>query len=307
LKPRKKKAKDKNPKLVEDAKKNLSAAKVALEQFDNEYQKTTEKFKKIEVQYLISIGKIKPPKILTPREKIIARQKKLSKLLDKQYLKEKAIVDAVKMKYEDAVYENKEAKKLDYKEKIDKTAALMTKRKAKLDGLMVIFKPIQDLKDNFVSYNKAIKEERFKDADKAKNAMISCRKAITEVQRPLIEASSKKVAATKIQLDAMKTAFKYTNKMKRDGDELEKTNIIIDNKSVFVEKDKIASALKAKVNEVVIKESEKKVRIKQRKLDKMTKKKSYSKLLIPALNKKIKELDLAVEEEKKSKDENKKA
>jgi hypothetical protein len=107
-----------------------------------------------------------------------------------QYLREKAVVNSQKLLYEDAVYENKEAKKLDYKEKIDSTAKLIDSRKAKLDELEAIFKPFKELKENFDQFNKAVKEERTKDIESTKKLLLSCKKAIEEVQAPLIASAS---------------------------------------------------------------------------------------------------------------------
>jgi hypothetical protein len=175
---------------IADAKKNYDANKMALVALAKELKKTEAKYKKKEVAYLISIGKIKAPKILTPKEKKIAQQAALAKMLLVQYLREKAVVNSQKLLYEDAVYENKEAKKLDYKEKIDSTAKLIESRKAKLDELEAIFKPFKELKENFDQFNKAVKEERTKDIESTKKLLLSCKKAIEEVQAPLIASAS---------------------------------------------------------------------------------------------------------------------
>jgi len=42
------------------------AAKIALGMLESAFNKEDKKYKKVHVAYLISIGKIKPPKILTP-------------------------------------------------------------------------------------------------------------------------------------------------------------------------------------------------------------------------------------------------
>lgn len=222
-----------------------------------------------------------------------------------QYLKEKAVVNSQKLLYEDAVYENKEAKKLDYKEKIESTAKLIETRKAKLDELEAIFKPFKELKENFDQFNKAVKEERKKDIESTKKSLLSCKKAIEAVQAPLIDSASKTLDQNKTQLTAMKTVFTFSEKVKRQEKELGKVQKIIVNKRSFEETDKAAGLLKGKANEMIILETEKVVRSKKRVFEKLSKK--YAVLNIASLNKKIKGLEDAVDEEKKSKDGNKKA
>jgi len=122
------------PEVVKKLKENITAMKMALKIMKKKFKRVESDYKKVQVTYFISIGKIKPPKILTPKEKKIAQKKKLFEFLTAKYLDEKMIVDKQKQVYDTIVFENKEAIKLGFKDKITKTAKIMKRAKDKLDS-----------------------------------------------------------------------------------------------------------------------------------------------------------------------------
>ena len=294
-----------NPEVVEGLKEKVATYKEALKTMKKNLKGVEKDFKKIQVTYWISIGKIKPVKILTPKEKKIAQKKKLAEFLTNKYLDEKEIVDKQKQIYDNAVFENKEAIKLEFKDKIEKTKKVMDKAKEKLNALNAVFAPIKKLKTSYHKYNKAVKEERFKDAAKLKSEVVACKQAISDVQSPIIKSKAKTLDKSKADLVNMKLVLINSQKIEKESKDLERVEKIIGNKKVFEETDKALGLVKAEVNKAVIIESTKTVKRKKRALDKKLKK--YAKLGTPALQGKIKKFEARLDEEKKSKDENKKA
>jgi len=64
------------------------------------------------------------------------------------------------------------------------------------------------MKESNDSFKKAIKEERFKDAEKAKKDLMSCKQEINDVQGPLINAANNSLNVNKQRMNDLKTVFK---------------------------------------------------------------------------------------------------
>merc|ERR1711976_1007748 len=161
------------------------------------------------------------------------------------------------------------------------------------------------LKENYEAMKKAIKEERFKDVQKIKVAIVASKKEIADVQGPLIQKALKKLKAAKANLSNMKLVVENNAKIKKEAGDLEKTEKIVANKMMLREKEKALAVVQDKVNKAVIKESEKAFKKRVRVMARLDKK--YASLSCNSIQLKIKKLEARLETEKKSKDDNKQA
>jgi len=294
-----------NPQLVKLLKDKAAAFKAAVGKMEIETRPIMKDYKKVQVTYFIQIGKLKPPTIITPAAKKRAQKAKVQELMMEKYLDEKETVDKQQQVFDNLIFENKEAKKLGFKDAVLKTQKKMKKAKAKLDKLNEVFLPIKTLRENYEEMKKAVKEERFKDVTKLKNKIVAAKKGIADVQGPLIIKALKKLHAAKNNLTNMKLVVENNDKIKLESGDLEKVEKIVGNKDLLRQKEKELAAVQDKVNKAVIKESAKDFKRKQRRMAKYDKK--YAALSGQRIQLYVKKLEARLETVKKTKDDNKKA
>jgi len=122
------------PELIKKLKENITAMKMALKIMKKKFKGVEKDYKKVQVTYFISHRQNQTTKDFDSKREKIAQKKKLAEFLTAKYLEEKMIVDMQKQVYDTIVFENKEAIKLGFKDKIEKTAKIMKRQKDKLDS-----------------------------------------------------------------------------------------------------------------------------------------------------------------------------
>lgn len=138
-----------NPELISLLKQKAESYKATLKTEMTKATKVKKAYKAVQVAYFIQIGKLKPPRISTPAAKKRAQKKKLQEYLISKYLDEKEIIDKQQQVYDEAKFANKEAIKLEFRDKIVKTQKIMDKAKAKLDSLTLVFEPVKKVKETY--------------------------------------------------------------------------------------------------------------------------------------------------------------